>query len=118
MTTIHPDLKLFGVNADVENIKTAAYTAQKPYKNGITVYTSSGWLGNGFGTETTKVAVNAEDQVVGVYENSGYYHRRVEVLGCPGGLVADIAWTGHGQYRRSYTTKTALSKWIAAVKAL
>lgn len=93
------------------------FHAQKPYRNGIVVYTDSAWLGNGFGTHTTKVAVRGTE-IVAVYQTSGYYHRTAHVLGVVGPIYADTAHTGVGEYRRQYTTKTALSKWIEAVKAL
>ncbi|AVO21772.1 hypothetical protein SEA_GODPHATHER_74 [Mycobacterium phage GodPhather] len=89
------------------------FTAQKPYRNGVVVYTDSGWLGNGFGNECTKIAVQ-NSQIVGVYETHGYYHRHASVVGISS-ISADQERGPNGDL---YTTKTALSKWIEAVKAL
>lgn len=92
-----------------------SFKAQRPYANGVTVYTDSGWLGNGFGNTTTKVAVRGTE-IVGVYVSTNTRATH-EVIGA-GSLGPDYAFSGAGRYRRRYTTKTALSKWIAAVKAL
>ncbi|MFA5709347.1 hypothetical protein [Mycolicibacterium sp.] len=91
------------------------YRAQKPYRNGVVVYTWSAWLGNGFGNATTKVAV-LDQQIVAVYATSGHYRRSAYVLDRE--IRPDTGHTGHGTHRRPYTSRTALSKWIEAVKAL
>lgn len=117
-TTLSPaaGLDLSGVGVDLARVlsdERPAYTPQRPYRNGVVVYTLSLWLGNGFGSTTTKVAVRG-GEVVGVYQ-SEYTSRAARVVGQVGNIYADYARTARGE---RYVTKTALSKWIAAVKAL
>ena len=111
-------LDLSGVRATFDDIvDNPLWKTQKPYKNGVVVHTRSIWGGNGFGTDTCKVAVR-DGEVVGVYESSGHTHQAARVVDIPLSIGADIAWTGHGTTRRSYVTRTALSKWTEAIKAL
>lgn len=91
------------------------FHAQKPYRNGITVYAKSVWGGNGFGNDIARVAVR-DGVVVAVYE-SALFHQIARVTGA-GTLTSDGELCGHGANRRRLVTKTALSKWIEAVKAL
>lgn len=115
--TVHPDLTAPFIGTDLAEVDTnRLFTAQRPYRNGVVVYRYSLWQGNGFGTETIKVAVR-DGVVVGVYK-SGLTQRHAYVLGHSAGFTADFEWTGHGETRRQYTTRTALVQWIEAVKAL
>lgn len=116
--TIHPTLSSKRIRADISEVGTdSAFHAQNPYPNGVVVYSRSGWNGNGFGNHVCKVAV-LDGEVVGVYERDGHFHHLAEVAGGSGTITADVTFSGAGQYRRSCTTKTALSKWITAVKEL
>lgn len=89
----------------------AGWQRQKPYSNGITVWNGSGSSGRGFGF-VRKVAVR-DGIVVAVYE-SAYQRQRAVVLSV-GEIYSDIERDNRGEI---YTTRTALSKWIAAVKGL
>jgi len=117
---VHPDLDTNSTRvvtrSGVVDVNGAQWRAQRPYPNGVVVHTNSGWLGNGFGSSTAKIAVRA-GVIVGVYENE-QYHAAARVVGTVGNITADRVVAGNGATRRSWVTKTALSKWIAAVKAL
>jgi hypothetical protein len=107
-------LDLSGVHADLTHVLgNTLYTIQRPYRNGVVVYARSVWGGNGFGTDVTKIAVR-DGEIVGIYE-SGNAHFAARVVGIAGSLYADRERTARGE---TYVTKTALNKWIAAVKAL
>ncbi len=97
----------------IPDVTDRLFTAQRPYRNGVTVYNRSVWGGNGFGTDVTKVAVR-DGEIVGIYD-SGRTSRAARVLGQPGNIYADRARTARGE---TYVTRTALSKWVEAVKAL
>lgn len=97
----------------VPDVTDRLFTAQRPYRNGVVVYNRSLWGGNGFGTDVTKVAVRG-GEIVAVYD-SGRTHQTARVVGRSGNIYSDRVRNGRGE---SFVTKTALSKWIAAVKAL
>lgn len=88
------------------------WTAQRPYRNGVTVYAYSMWGGNGFGTDVARVAVR-DGMVVAVYEG-GQFHQIARVVG-----VGDIG-NDYDRYANGerYVTRKAFSKWVEAVKAL
>lgn len=89
-----------------------AFQPQKPYPNGVTVWHSSRWLGNGFGNQIRYVAVSPSGHVVGRYSNERY---RVTswVLG-----DADLDPDHGGSAANRSITTTRLVKWRRAVKAL
>lgn len=109
-------LNTSGARTDLANVASdSLFRAQRPYRNGVVVHCYSVWGGNGFGTDVSRVAVR-EGEVVGVYE-SGRTHQLARVLDA-GSLTSDGYLYGHGANRRRIVTKTALTKWIEAVKAL
>ncbi|GAB2732315.1 hypothetical protein [Nocardioides pakistanensis] len=114
-----PGMDTTGLHTDLTDVVgNRLYTAQKPYRNGVTVYTRSVWGGNGFGTDVTKVAVR-DGEIVGVYE-SGQTHVASRVVGLgESALTPDFVWVRNSRGERERrTTRTRLSKWIQAVKAL
>lgn len=114
--TIGEGLSTSGARTDLTGFrKGPLFKAQKPYTNGVTVYAMSAWGGNGFGDEIARVAVR-DGQVVGFYESANS-HQIARIAGL-GDIASDGEFHGNGANRRRYVTKTALSKWIAAVKAL
>lgn len=124
--TIHPDLNVGSAGVlshtgEVIDLTVRGWTTQKPYRNGVTVHTNSGWLGNGFGNSTHKVAVNAEGQIVAVYWRENF-RSGARVIGHPGDIYEDrdsrVIGAGSARRVETWVTKTALSKWTAAVKAL
>lgn len=120
-TTRRPGRFGIAVGDDFEKLGNRRWTAQRPYPNGVTVYSGSGSSGRGFDF-TLKVAVR-DGKVVG-YHESEYNHRRTMVVG-PNGWAVDVEPDWHYEtapYSREGTRmaidRTALSKWIAAVKEL
>ena len=114
--TIAEGLSASGARTDLTRFrKGPLFKAQRPYPNGVTVYAMSVWAGNGFGDEIARVAVR-DSQVVGFYESENA-HQVARVIGI-GDIVSDGELSGYGANRRRIVTRTALSKWIAAVKAL
>lgn len=98
-------------------VASSSATAQKPYPNGVVVWNDSGSTGRGFGY-TAKLAVH-DGVIVGAYFNE-YNRRRAEVIhpvfSHPVTIWEDTErapWSS-----TPYVTRTALSKWIAAVKEL
>jgi ABC-type sugar transport system ATPase subunit len=109
------DLRGHSIRVNLDRVlsnQAPAFEAQRPYRNGVVVYGRSLWGGNGFGTDVTKVAVR-DGEVVGIYE-SGRTHMAAVVAGV-GGIHSDRTRAANGEV---YTTRTALSKWISAIKAL
>lgn len=90
--------------------------AQKPYRNGVVIWNDSGSSGRGF-DYTAKIAVR-DGRIVGVYFNE-YMRRRAEVVHPHFLSPIDV----HEEWERDFrgervVTRTALSKWIEAVKGL
>lgn len=115
----HPDLDTIGLGRHhIDPTTRFDFTAQKPYRNGVTVWCSSHWMGNGFGTAVEKIAIR-DGQVVAIYKTSGgAYGSRIARVAGIGDIHDDIGWMGYGTNRRTYVTRRALSKWTEAVKAL
>ena len=88
------------------------YLPQKPYPNGVTIWRSSRWLGNGFGTQVRYVAVNSDGYIVGRYVNERY---RVSswVLG-----VTDLEPEYDGPPDHRHTLTSRFVKWRRAVRAV
>lgn len=93
-------------------LETAGYSPQRPYPNGITIWRSSRWLGNGFGTQIRYVAVSSDGYVVGRYNNERY---RIDswVIGDP-----DLEPEYKGPPGHRYAVISRLTKWRRAVRAL
>jgi hypothetical protein len=105
-------------DADAGNPFGHHFRAQKPYRNGVIVYTRNGWAGNGFGNWTEKVAVR-NGEIVGVYESAGFpSHQLAVVVGTSHEITSDGEWMRICGKRERRVTKTAFHKWIAAIKAL
>ena len=120
--TVHPDIpapnaRELGeslLNADTNHL----FTKQRPYRNGITVYWSSLWGGNGFGTQTERVAVNKDGQVVAFYLGGGFGCRNANYVVGVGEVGPDIGRMGGGYGNETYIKRTAYHKWVEAVKGL
>ncbi|UBV20380.1 hypothetical protein H8Z59_24400 [Mycolicibacterium fortuitum] len=114
---VHPTLRTVSVRTNLAEVdNNHLFEAQKPYRNGVTVYRKSVWMGNGFGNAVARIAVQ-DGVVVGVYE-SEMYHQVARTAGSAEEIYSDKGVHGRGHTLRTYTKKTALSKWTAAIKAL
>jgi hypothetical protein len=123
--TMHPDIpdiNARNVGESMRNADTDAgrvyFTRQRPYRNGITVYASSLWGGNGFGTQAERIAVNKDGQIVAFYLGGGFGCNNANYVIGVGEIDPDIGRMGGGYGNETYVKRTAFHKWIEAVKAL
>jgi len=92
---------------------TDTYSAQAPYRNGVTIWRRSWWLGNGFGQEVDLVAVGPNGIVIGRYHNDRYstssWVRYPDI---------DLNPEYEGTPPRRRTVVSRYLKWIRAIKTL